>query len=522
MSNIYNLKLNLSNGETLEAGSIEVPAGPIGPTGATGLNGPTGATGATGPQGTRGSIWTVSSSSNPADPPSDGYKANDLCLISDGTIIKYDGSGWNTTYVSIKGPQGESGTPGKSLFDDYTSLKIDTTNSNVAYTDNVAHITNARLLGYSSSGTDEIETALDIPIKAGENVTIEASEDNKSILVSSNDVITNHEVIVYADALPEANETSPNFVQTPDGTLYRKKVVELTGIQLVGTWVFNDSPSITGNATYNITFTSNGQSYSSLSTYYSPTAFDMQYDSIVVYSGAKGAGNWDNTSYKTIQITDISALTNLELFMVWLTANATRQGGNTYVLYEYIAVHDNSANVVIGETINSLKGGKTYIQCDISATISASFSEGGNYYFINCYGSITTNSTLAKIYITDSPNLTVSGITSTNWKNIWIDGVASYGQAIRFLNGVQILKSSEFSNPNAPSEKLVSFQVAFASNDYIISVAPNVADTDYKFYKAMPAVEHVSASQFKLKFISFDGGEQVSPAVDYIAIGRWK
>ena len=133
-----------------------------------------------------------------------------------------------------QGPQGEPGTPGapgapgKSLFDDYTALKIDTTDSDVSYTDGVAHITNARLLGYSSSGTDEIETALDIPIKAGENVTIDASEDNKSILVSSNggsSGITNHDVIVYAGVLPEANETSPNFVQTSDGNLYRKKLI---------------------------------------------------------------------------------------------------------------------------------------------------------------------------------------------------------------------------------------------------------------------------------------------------------
>jgi hypothetical protein len=84
-----------------------------------------------------------------------------------------------------QGPQGEPGTPGKSLFDDYTRLKIDTTDSNAAYTDGVAHITNARLLGYSSSGTDEIETSLDLPIKAGENITIDASGDNKSIVVSS-------------------------------------------------------------------------------------------------------------------------------------------------------------------------------------------------------------------------------------------------------------------------------------------------------------------------------------------------
>lgn len=40
------------------------------------------------------------------------------------------------------------------------------------------------------------------------------------------DGITNAEVIEYVEELPTASETSPNFVQTPDGTLYRKKAVE--------------------------------------------------------------------------------------------------------------------------------------------------------------------------------------------------------------------------------------------------------------------------------------------------------
>ena len=103
-----------------------------------------------------------------------------------------------------------------------------------------------------------------------------------------------------------------------------------------------------------------------------------------------------------------------------------------------------------------------------------------------------------------------------------MDGVANYQGMTRFLNGVQVLKNSLYGNSNAPSEKTVSFQIAFASDDYTLAIAPNIPDTDYKYYKAMPAVEHISASQFKLKFVSFDGNEQVSPAVDYIAIGKWK
>ena len=239
-----------------------------------------------------------------------------------------------------QGPQGEPGTPGKSLFDDYTALKIDTIDSNVSYTDGVAHITNARLLGYSSSGNDEIEIALDIPIKAGENVTIDASEDNKSILVSSNGGsggITNHDVIVYADVLPEANETSPNFVQTPDGTLYRKKAVDNGG--LLGTWVFNDTIS-KPLSHYMVNFITDSKNSNGIS-WRNEDGLQYSFYNIgasTVY--AETTNSWKKTEYKTIQITDVSSLTNVDEFTQWLTANATKQGGGSTISYEYVAMQE--------------------------------------------------------------------------------------------------------------------------------------------------------------------------------------
>ena len=79
-------------------------------------------------------------------------------------------------------------------------------------------------------------------------------------------------------------------------------------------------------------------------------------------------------------------------------------------------------NMVIGKTVSNPNGGVTYINC----TLSGSFSLSGNYYFINCSGTITVDGTWPKVYITNSPNLTVNGITSSNWRNIYIDGEASY------------------------------------------------------------------------------------------------
>lgn len=52
-------------------------------------------------------------------------------------------------------------------------------------------------------------------------------------------------------------------------------------------------------------------------------------------------GAWQGDSYKTINITDVSALTNGTEFTSWLTANATKQGGGGgTVTYSYVAPAD--------------------------------------------------------------------------------------------------------------------------------------------------------------------------------------
>lgn len=84
-----------------------------------------------------------------------------------------------------QGPQGVPGPAGADIFTDFDSLKIDTTDATVTYINGVATITGARLIGYKSGSNEEIEIAVDLPIKAGDNVTIDASEDDKSILIST-------------------------------------------------------------------------------------------------------------------------------------------------------------------------------------------------------------------------------------------------------------------------------------------------------------------------------------------------
>ena len=159
-------------------------------------------------------------------------------------------------------------------------------------------------------------------------------------------------IIEYANELPTASETSPAFVQTPDGTLYRKKAVE--GGSLLGTWVFNDMPNIPHNmgqgektTTYNINFLSDSKTFSSIVLYTTGGSMsgddlltELRYDSYVAYYGIDGY-LWAKEAYKTIKITDISSLTNEAEFTSWLTANATKQGGGGgTVTYSYVALAD--------------------------------------------------------------------------------------------------------------------------------------------------------------------------------------
>lgn len=155
--------------------------------------------------------------------------------------------------------------------------------------------------------------------------------------------VTQSTVIERPESLPTATADSPDFVEV-GGVLYRKKAVE--GGSLLGTWVFDDVPSLTslgtGNNVFNINFLSNGQSHTSLTAYGGSSAFDpdkyIKYNNNIVFLAS--SANWSLSAYKTIQITDISTLTNVDEFTTWLTANATRQGGGGTVTYSYVALAD--------------------------------------------------------------------------------------------------------------------------------------------------------------------------------------
>lgn len=169
--------------------------------------------------------------------------------------------------------------------------------------------------------------------------------------------VTQSTVIERPESLPTATADSPDFVEV-GGVLYRKKAVE--GGSLLGTWVFNDKlvdniGKDSGQEEYNITFLcpsafsgdcdeihvvfSHFEGVESVS-YYDNDIADFMGRAKTVYSIAN-ENLWYKEDYKTIQITDISSLTNEAEFTSWLTANATKQGGGGgTVTYSYVALAD--------------------------------------------------------------------------------------------------------------------------------------------------------------------------------------
>lgn len=158
------------------------------------------------------------------------------------------------------------------------------------------------------------------------------------------DGIENNEVIVQYDTLPTATADSPDFVQTPDGTLYRKSKRE----SAAGAYTWNNTPtSPTAAINASIDFTYQGAAQTSMnigstggivSIAYYPAAF--------LYTSATGWGSLSKDF--TIQSDEIPAD-----LAEYLSTNATRQGAAT-ILYSYEVVGGADITFATDEEIDAL------------------------------------------------------------------------------------------------------------------------------------------------------------------------
>lgn len=168
-------------------------------------------------------------------------------------------------------------------------------------------------------------------------------------------------------------------------------------------------------------------------------------------------------------------------------------------------------DLTVGTPIGALSSssGKTYLDCSIGPLTVSS----GIYYFYNCTGSITINSSTVKLYLTNCPNLTINGKTTSNWQNIWIDGVASQpnGVVTQYSNGTMII--SETTYPNTSGTIQYTFPVAF--------IAEPVTNITVFFNSRYPSIERQTETFVKYT-VWWEAGQANAEYVNIRAIGRWK
>jgi hypothetical protein len=138
--------------------------------------------------------------------------------------------------------------------------------------------------------------------------------------------------IEYAAELPEANETSPAFVQTPDGTLYRKKSFGsnvkgvITETTIKGLFKIRSNPVILDVLiTETINFSSNKEDFTIFRADFTRGAI-LAYGTDLVYNKT-----WKNTAYQTVNFGDTEQ-TITPAFYDYFKQVASP------LLYEYVAV----------------------------------------------------------------------------------------------------------------------------------------------------------------------------------------
>ena len=161
--------------------------------------------------------------------------------------------------------------------------------------------------------------------------------------------IQNYEVIVR-QTLPAADANSPDFVQTADGKIYRKKVVEVADLStLVGVWKWKEEPAIPDKTFYSLvhfrTLNSNwgGDRFDDkiwirldvrrntgwpipMTVYNTKDSASLGFAVLSYYENEVA---WSSYRYQTISIDSVETDTNNQL-LEYMKANATKEGVLTY------------------------------------------------------------------------------------------------------------------------------------------------------------------------------------------------
>lgn len=180
------------------------------------------------------------------------------------------------------------------------------------------------------------------PSTAGQVPVVNAAGNGYELQAQSSGGITQSTVIERPESLPTATADSPDFVQTPDGTLYRKKAVDggvagvLTETTIKGVFKIEDRPYIIDvRFEENLNFSSNNTNFSSISADSTRgTTLTLKYGSTTVYNGT-----WTNTAYQTVNFGDVEqSFDGISWFYDYFRQVATPVTPS--VSYEYVAQQD--------------------------------------------------------------------------------------------------------------------------------------------------------------------------------------
>ena len=124
----------------------------------------------------------------------------------------------------------------------------------------------------------------------------------------------------------DAVENATSYAVLADGSEIGTVERSVTD-ELDGTWLFNDSLSISDDITWNVNYTTNSEDYTDLRISlqsgpigHEPCMGTSEYPTLFY-----NMGSWDD-KYKTIIITSkLSEVTNGDTLLAWLQENATKQ-----------------------------------------------------------------------------------------------------------------------------------------------------------------------------------------------------
>ena len=179
-------------------GNIKGATGSIGPAGPQGKTGPIGQTGATGPQGPRGIgvniLGTLTSTSQLPDPATVG-KDSAYIIPADGVnhlwvIEGTDNLVWTDFGTAGIGEKGDKGDAGVGI-NTMTDLDLTYGNTTVTYntTDGITINGQARFT-YDGGTTKDVPMDIDVPVVAGEGITIDKVNGQEKVEVKLDTAFT--------------------------------------------------------------------------------------------------------------------------------------------------------------------------------------------------------------------------------------------------------------------------------------------------------------------------------------------